>query len=249
MRNNHRNHSLLTIALLTLSLCGCTAAESSGTASELETTTTAIEHTTQPDTTAAETAAPTTEPPTMQAEETEAVTQASETAEESVETDVASTLTEAELRTLFAENLYCVQEVFMSNHLAYAAEAMGDSTYHAVTDSRFPNYEAFAAYVGSVYCAAETERLLHHYPYENTAIYTEVDGVFCIDTNYANAKAYFVNWTDAVFQLDAVSAERCEFQVTGLLEEPGDVPTQAAYTAAGAAVFENGSWRLEQLVY
>lgn len=171
--------------------------------------------------------------------------------ETEAETEVLSEdiITEAELYSLFEENLYCLNSVFMTNHLAYSGDAVIDAHIYRVSDNRFGNYTDFENYIRSVYCTAEADRLLYHYPYENTHIYTNIEGMLCIDTNYANAKAYFINWTDAQIVVNSTDEKRCEFSVMGYAEEPADVPVQEEYIAYGAVVFENGKWVLETMVY
>lgn len=160
-----------------------------------------------------------------------------------------NSITEAEIRSLFEENLYCVNSVFMTDHLAYSGEAVKDAHIYKVSDERFGSYTDFENYIRSVYCTSEADRLLYHYPYENTQMYTDVEGQLCIDTNYANAKAYFANWTDAEIVVNTADENRCEFTVKGYIEEPADVPVQEEYIVNGAVVFENDEWVLETMMY
>lgn len=192
-------------------------------------------------------------------EETEAVTEPESEApveteelteiEDETKAIAENTISEAELRSLFEENLYCMKNVFMADHLAYSDEAIADDHIHMVTDERFADYREFEAYVRDIYCAAEADRLLYNYPYDGTRIYIEHEGTFCIDSHYANAKGYFVDWTSMEVTIGNADSERCEFSVTGYIQEPSDTPVQEEYTVSGAAVFENGEWVLEKMLY
>lgn len=160
-----------------------------------------------------------------------------------------SEITEDMLSDLFKENVYCMVNVFSISHLPFDENTMQDGHICKVSDERFASYADFEAYIHSVYCAAEADMLLNHYPYEDSPMYLDVDGELYIDLNLAGAKGYYVDWTDCEITIDSADAERCEFTVKGSIEEPAEVPVQEDYFANGVAVFEKGKWVLEKMIY
>lgn len=126
---------------------------------------------------------------------------------------------------------------------------MRDGHICKVSDEKFASFAEFEFYIRGVYCAEEAERLLYQYPYEDSSVYLDVDGALCIDLNQAGAKGYYVDWTNCEITIDSVDAERCEFTVKGSIEEPAEVSVQEDYFANGTAVFENGKWVLEKIIY
>ncbi|MGN1231166.1 MAG: hypothetical protein ACI4TP_04630 [Anaerotignum sp.] len=158
-------------------------------------------------------------------------------------------ITEAILADLFKENVDCMVNVFSISHLPYDEETMQDGHICKVSDERFASYADFESYIRSVYCAEEAERLLNHYPYEDSPMYLDVDGELYIDLNQAGAKGYYVDWSNCEITIDSADAEICEFTVKGSIEEPAEVPVKEDYFANGVAVFENGNWVLEKMIY
>lgn len=126
---------------------------------------------------------------------------------------------------------------------------MRDGHICKVSDEKFASFAEFESYIRGVYCAEEDERLLYQYPYEDSSVYLDVDGALCIDLNQAGAKGYYVDWTSCEITIDSADAERCEFTVKGSIEEPAEVSVQEDYFANGTAVFENGKWVLEKMIY
>lgn len=243
MKSKYGINCTVVCAALSLALCGCASAEEtqeSGISKNNESivmSESVTDKAPEMNTTSAYT-----ESETDIAIQTEADTE--------VETETSEKLiTDDEIVSLFVENLYCLNSVFMSDHLEYSGDAVIDEHIYEVSDSRFGSYADFENYIRSVYCTTEADRLLYNYPYENTQVYTDVEGMLCIDTNYINAKAYFVDWTEVEFVVNTADENRCEFSVKGYIEEPADVPVQEEYIANGAVVFENGKWVLEKMIY
>ncbi|MGN0135254.1 hypothetical protein [Anaerotignum sp.] len=168
------------------------------------------------------------------------------------ETEVISSenseITEDTLLDLFKENIYCMVNIFSINHLPYDEETQGGHICK-VSDERFASFSDFEAYIRSVYCGAEADRLLNHYPYEDSPMYLNVDGELYINVDLAGAKGYYVDWSNCEITIDSADAERCEFTVKGSVEEPAEVPVQEDYFTNGVAVFENGKWVLEKMIY
>lgn len=239
-------------AVLPLAFCGCTSTAGmpeSSLAENNESTAVSESETdkvTEMNTPTADTASET-ETEADSIVKTEADTEIETTSE--ILSPSSNSITEAEIRNLFEENLYCLNSVFMSDHLEYSGDAVIDEHIYKVSDSRFGSYADFENYIRSVYCTSEADRLLYNYPYENTPVYTDVDGMLCIDSNYAHVKAYFVDWTDAEIVVNAADECRCEFSVKGYIDEPSDIPAREEYIANGAVVYDNDKWVLEKIIY
>lgn len=159
-------------------------------------------------------------------------------------------LSDEELRTLIEENIYC-NMIYNLKNLPTKEEIDYESEkYLYETDSeKFPDYASFESYIRSVYCKAEADRLLYDCPYEGMPMYTESDGKLCIDSRYLGSKGYYVDWTDFSFSINSSDNDRVSFTLFGKAEYPSDEPVIEEYSVSGAVVYENGSWRLEEMLY
>lgn len=234
-----------------LILCGCTevtnandpnynvissSAEGNTSASEVDTDvseTAEISETSAADTVISETA-----------EVTEEETDSSENYD-----DYDNIIGQDELRNLFAENINCFVNIFSISNLGYTGDPVQGDNIYRVANDMFADYADFEAYVRSVYCTAEADRLLYGYPYEDSPMYLNVDGELCINIDLAGAKGYYADWSDCVITIDSADENRCEFTATGYIEEPAEVPVKEDYPVSGAAILENGKWVLEKMMY
>lgn len=192
-----------------------------------------------------------TEMPSEEQTTTEAPSEAApeSTEETATETEAQSaSIDEAVIRSLFDENIYCLRNLYGATSLYPVGDPVRDDHIYKADTDRFSDYAEFDSYIRSVFCTNEAERLLYNTPYEGQPMYVNVDGMLCVDTYLAGAKGYYVDWSD--YRLEIVSADdsRCEFIVTGQIEEPAEVPVKEDYPVNGAVVYENGGWRLEKLV-
>lgn len=156
---------------------------------------------------------------------------------------------EDELCILFEENINCFVNIFGISNLGYTGEPVQGDNIYRVANNMFKDYAEFENYVCSVYCSAEADRLLNDYPYEDSPMYLNVDGELCINIDLAGAKGYYADWSDCVITINSADENRCEFTATGYIEEPAEVPVKEDYPVSGAAVFENGKWVLEKMIY
>lgn len=156
---------------------------------------------------------------------------------------------EDELNELFKENINCFVNIFSISNLGYTGDPVQGDNIYKVANNMFADYAGFEDYVRSVYCSAEADRLLNDYPYEDSPMYLNVDGELCINIDLAGAKGYYADWSDCVITINSADENRCEFTATGYIEEPAEVPVKVDYPVSGAAVFENGKWVLEKMMY
>ena len=152
------------------------------------------------------------------------------------------------ITALFDQNVYCMTRIFGACHLPYEGEPVeGDNIYKV--NSEFSGYSEFEEYIRGVYAKDEADRLLYDCPYEGEPMYVNVDGMLCININLAGAKGYYVDWKDCDITVNSADGEKCSFTVRGSIEEPAAVPEKKDYYADGSAVFENGQWLLEKVIY
>lgn len=229
-------------AIAAVLICGCSATGDDGgvtvlTPETLASQLTEIAHEEQTMTEAAsETAAETTTKAVVE-------TSAEETEAQPTEFD------EAIIRDLVDENTYCLRNLYGATSLYPEGDPVeGDHIYKAATD-RFADYAEFESYIRSVFCTEEAERLLFNSPYEGQPMYLNIDGMLCVDTYLAGAKGYYVDWSDYRVEIISADDSRCEFIVTGQIEEPAEVPVKEDYPVTGAVVYENDGWRLEKLIF
>lgn len=223
-------------AIAAILLCGCTSADDDGGASVLTPETLASQLTEMPSEEQTTTEAP-----------SEAATDATE--ETATETEAQSaSIDEAVIRSLFDENIYCLRNLYGATSLYPVGDPVRDDHIYKADTDRFSDYAEFESYIRSVFCTNEAERLLYNTPYEGQPMYLNIDGMLCVDTYLAGAKGYYVDWSDYKLEIVSTDDSRCEFIVTGQIEEPAEVPVKEDYPVNGAAVYENGGWRLEKLV-
>lgn len=194
---------------------------------------------------------------TAPASETEGEASAivSETAEEtSVEAETEAAAAEETsgmeetISELFARNIVCSVYAFGSGGLAWGGEPVSGDNIYKVSDERFSSYSDLESLVRNTYCKATADMLLYDFPYEGTQLYVDVDGMLCINADYAGGKGYYVDWTDTKIIIDSLTADRCEFTAVGSITEPADEPIAEEYRVSGAAVYEDGKWLLEYLM-
>ena len=176
---------------------------------------------------------------------TEAVveTSAEETQAQTAEFD------EAIIRNLVDENTYCLRNLYGATSLYPVGDPVQDDHIYKADTDRFADYAEFESYIRSVFCTKEAERLLFNSPYEGQPMYLNIDGMLCVDTYLAGAKGYYVDWSDYRVEIVSADSGRCEFIVTGQIEEPAEFPVKEDYPINGAVVFENGGWHLEKLIF
>lgn len=158
-------------------------------------------------------------------------------------------ITQAELNELFGKNVECMVNIFSINHLPYSGEPVEGDSIYIVSDDRFNSFSDFEEYVRSIYCTEEADRLLYNFPYEDSPMYVDVDGKLGVDLNYAGAKGYYVDWSNFEIEINSADGEKCTFTAKGVIEEPADVPVEEEYKSQGTAIYENGRWVLEEMMY
>ena len=171
------------------------------------------------------------------------------TTEAGSESGQKEAITEAELSRLFEENLNCMLYIFELGDLPHEEEPMDGDMIYRVTDDEFQSLADLEEYLLTVYTKEEADRLLYQYPYEDQSKYLEQDGVLCINMALSGGKGYYVDWTDFEVRIKTIDEDRCTFLVKGTIEEPADEPILEEYYSEGAAVYENGHWVLEEMMY
>lgn len=236
-------------AVTAVIVCGCSSPVKDGDVSVLtpETLASQLTEVSTEDMTSAEA-------PSETAAETTAESVAETTSEAAVETTVEETeaqsaeFDEAIIRDLVDENIYCLRNLYGAASLYPVGDPVQDDHIYKADTDRFADYAEFESYIRSVFCTNEAERLLYNTPYEGQPMYVNVDGMLCVDTYLAGAKGYYVDWSDYKVEIVSADDNRCEFIVTGQIEEPAEVPVKEDYPVNGAVVYENDGWRLEKLV-
>ena len=173
-------------------------------------------------------------------------------AQEDLTQEVSTTvLTEEKLKWLIDENIYCNLNVFGMNSLPGKENAIEHEgrTLYPVDESVFADFATFEEYVRSVYCDETASLYLYESPYPNEPLYVNVDGKLYVDMRYAGGKGYYVDWSGYSFEIKNQDENRCEFTVTASIEEPGEVSEKVPYTVECVAVFENGRWVSEKMIY
>ncbi len=157
---------------------------------------------------------------------------------------------EDKLRELIDENIYCNLNVFGLNYLPRGGEPLEyeGRTLYQVDSNVFADYKAFDEYVHSVYCD-ETAEIFLAPEGDAKARYVNVNGGLFVDINGEGGKGYFVDWQDYSVKIKSQTDTRCDFTVMAKVTWPGDVAVPEDYPVDGVAIFEDGYWVLEKMIY
>lgn len=258
MMNKKTILSIILLASLSLASCGTTAdssSESSSSANVTETSTVEIvTEVVTGDKTEAAAESSQTETQADTSAETDSQNSASSAQSsdntESKPVDVSSSgsVTEAQLRNLTDQSLYCMANIFDLGSLPTIGEPIKDNLYQVSTD-KFADYESFKNYICSIYSKEEANVLLNNFPYENTQKYVNYEGKLCLDKSYDGAKGYYVDWDNYSIEIVSQDSTKCDFKVLTTVTMPADNPTPEEYIVNVTAVLEDGSWKLTSMLY
>ncbi len=159
--------------------------------------------------------------------------------------DVAPKITPAKIDRLFEENLYCVKYLFVLGTLPYADDPVQGEHIYPVVSDRFRSYAALEEYLHTVYTTDEVARLLDA---DGAPIYTEVDGVLCVNTHRIGGKPYAVDWNGHSIEITERDNNGCTFTAVGKYIEANADVDPAPYRAEGRAVYENGELLLSEMI-
>lgn len=245
MMNKKTILSFILLASLSLASCGKTSdssSESSSSANANETS--AIEIVTE-----IVTGDKTEATAETDLQNSESSAQSSENAESKpVDVSSSDSVTEAQLRNLTDQSLYCMANIFSLGSLPTVGEPIKDNLYQVSTD-KFADYETFKNYICSIYSKEEADVLLNNFPYENTQKYVNYEGKLCLDKNYDGSKGYYVDWDNYSIEIISQDSSKCDFKVLTTVTLPAENPTPEDYTINATAVFEDGSWKLTSMLY
>ncbi|MBQ8297741.1 MAG: hypothetical protein IJX77_08170 [Ruminococcus sp.] len=190
-----------------------------------------------------------TAPPASAPEPTEAPTAppTPEPTEAPTEVQVEYSAMQSEMESLFAGNLRCL-DLFRNRPLSTIGEPLDGVSIYQVDTSEFASYAELESYVYSVYTDSTANMYLTSFPRQGR-MYLEYDGKLCIDTyNVLDGFGYYVDWSSYEINVTHANSSSCTFEVTAMIQEPGDLPPEP-YTVSCTAFAEDGGWRLEKMYY
>ena len=164
--------------------------------------------------------------------------------------NVVNEINEEVIIGLMEKNIECSLNIFGSRLLSrndVGIEYEGRTLYQ-VDEARFADYAAFEEYLHSIYRDEMVDALIKG-ENGNAPIYVNVDGKLYVDISREGGKAYFVDWSAYGIEIKSQTDERCEFVVIARATYPSDNPTPEPYVAEGVAVFEDGKWVLERIIF
>lgn len=159
------------------------------------------------------------------------------------------TLTEEGIRALMAENLNCMYNIFVLNHLPIQGDFVAGQSIYPVNTYKFATFEEFENYVRSVYSKETADLYLYNFPYEGEPMYFEKDCLLYIDLNKVGGKGYYVDWSNYTVTINSCENDACSFTLNAQVEWPGEEPQAQDYPVEGKAVFENGTWLLTKMLF
>lgn len=168
--------------------------------------------------------------------------------EDITEAENTAIITEEIIRTLVDDNFNCMKNIFILSSLPTTGEAVDGEYIYKVDESIFKNYAEFEEYIRSIYCKETADMLLYNYPYDNVQKYVDIDGALCLNKMYDGAKGYYVDWSNYSVKIISSDNKKCEFTLTGAIEEPAEIPKIEEYKVNGIAVYENKKWVLTDMI-
>lgn len=168
-------------------------------------------------------------------------------------------LSQQTLEALVSDNFYLMSQVFMGNTLPISQEAQelwdnsvleeGEGMIQKVMDERFPDYKSLEAAVRGVYSKEEADLLLYNYPYEGDPKYLDQNGELYVNLRHDNPKGYFVNLEEYTVTMGEAADGVCPFTVETTMTEPGETSAAEPYAIEGKALYQDGRWVLEKMIY
>lgn len=158
-------------------------------------------------------------------------------------------ISEEQLALLVNNNFDCATNIFGMKPLPVVGDPVKGDACYQVDPNEYASYDDLYEYVNSVYCKKLTDELFAAEGYDGIKRYFEEDGKLCVNYNAFGAKGYYVDWSGCIISIMENSDTACAFNVTGTIEEPSAEPTKTPYTVQGKAIFEDGKWVLESMIY
>lgn len=148
--------------------------------------------------------------------------------------------TEQELLTLIEQNADCYYFFYVSP-LEHTTQQNSDG-YMGVAPGVFADYESLKTLVESTYTKVCADNLLN-YPSADAPLYKEAGGGFFVNPEVEGNADYKLTWNEITVEITNSSKTECSFKVTTLDD------SSSPYTTEGKAIYENGKWRLAELIY
>jgi len=149
--------------------------------------------------------------------------------------------TQQELLTLIEQNADCYYFFYVSP-LEHTDQQNSDG-YMGVAEGPFDNYETLRNLVLSTYTKSCAETLLS-YPSADAPLYKEAGGGFFVNPEVKGNPDYNLTWNNVSVEITNSTQTECSFKTTTTSDDYTTV-----YTTSGKAVYEDGKWRLAQLIY
>lgn len=153
------------------------------------------------------------------------------------------------IRDLIKENDNC-RIIYNIGNLSYSSDnpiIKDGMTYYEITNPEYSSFSELEDYIRSVYTSDATEKILFNKPYENCQKYLDVDGKLCLDARYMGGRGYYTKWENCTIEIISTEGNSCTFKATGKYCEPAEFPTPEDYPITQTIIYENGSWKLQEI--
>lgn len=148
--------------------------------------------------------------------------------------------TEQELLTLIEQNADCYH-FFYVKPLEHTTQQNSDG-YMGVAPGVFPDYQSLKTYVTDTYTKSCAEELLN-YPSKDAPLYKEAGGGFFVNPDVKGNPSYALMWNEVSVTITKSTKSECSFDVATYANDG------SKYNTSGKAFYENGKWRLANLIY
>lgn len=145
-----------------------------------------------------------------------------------------------QLRELINRNIDCYYLFFVAP-LSTEGDADDDGYKKALTNF-FENYDAMVEFVSSTYTSDYADELLN-YPKKKAPLYKNIDGAIYVNEDVIEKQTYEVAWDEYDIEFTKNTKDKCEFTLMPVTF------TGDNYVTTGSAVYEDGQWKLTDMVY
>ena len=150
--------------------------------------------------------------------------------------------TEQELLTLIDRNIDCYIIYYVSP-LAHTTQQNSDG-YMGVEKGYFEDYNSLKNFVEDTYTSDCAEQYFLQYPSKDAPLYKEAGGGFFVNPEIKPEDPdYNIDCVDPVVKITKSTKSECIFEAAPYENGPEE------YKVIGKALYENGKWRLAQVIH
>ncbi|WP_105616366.1 hypothetical protein [Vallitalea okinawensis] len=117
---------------------------------------------------------------------------------------------------------------------------------YPVISNRFKSFEDLETFLYSTYVKEYADHMLYTWEQGNEPLYLNVDGQLYIDSTYAGARGYYVDWNNYTIEISNISENQVDVKIFLVNYDPGSYDY---LTIEVKLIKQSGEWLLEEMVW